>query len=227
MTVKSKVLVSLFCLFAYFSTVAVAGGVFRYANGSEPKDIDPHVITGDVEHHIVHSLFVGLTDKDAKTAKPIPGVAEKWTVSKDGKHYSFTLRKDVKWTNGEPVTAHDFVYAWQRALKPATAAEYASALFVIKGGKQVNSGEMKDLNLLGVHATGDYQLEVDLEGPTPYFLGLVARPIAMPVHKATVEKHGQKWTLPANIVSNGAFQLEKWEINRVLRVKKNPTYFKA
>lgn len=229
MHLSTKALLGLALSFFVSSGLALGapGGVFRYANGSEPKDIDPHLIEGDVEHHITHALFEGLMEKDPKTAKPIPGMAEKHTVSKDGKKYVFFLRKDAKWTNGDPVTAADFVYGWQRALKPETGSTFASYLFVVKGARELNAGTVKDPATLGIKAVNPHQLEVELLGPTPYFLGLVARPIAHPVHKATVEKHGRKWTLPANIVSNGTFTLEKWEIGRVLRVKKNPAHYRA
>ena len=199
--------------------------ILNIGNGGEPKDLDPHVVTGVPEHHILLNLFEGLTDKDPKTLKPIPGAAEKWKISKDGRVYTFTIRKSARWSNGDPVTAQDFVYSWTRLLNPATASEYAYQGYYIKGAKEYNTGKTKDASGVGLRAVNAHTLQVTLENPTPFFLSLLYHHSLMPVHKATIEKHGARWTRPENFVGNGAFTVEKWEMNRVVTIKKSATYW--
>lgn len=199
--------------------------VLNIGNGAEPKDLDPHIVTGVPEHHILQNLFEPLVSKDPKTLAPVPGVAEKWTMSKDGKTYTFNLRKNAKWSNGEPVTAKDFVYSWTRLLLPETASEYAQQGYYLVNGKKFNKGEIKDASQIGVKAKDDHTLVVELENPTPFFLSLLYHHSMYPVHEATVKKHGARWTRPENMVSNGAFMLNKWEMNKVINLKKSPNYW--
>lgn len=207
------------------ATETFAGGVFNMGNGAEPKDLDPQIVTGVPESHILQDLFEGLVGQDPKTLAPIPAVAESWKISKDNKTYTFILRKNAKWTNGDPVTAKDFVDAWTRLLTPVTAAEYAYQGYYMKNGKPFNEGKLKDASQLGFKAIDATTLEVKLENPTPFFLGLLAHHSLYPTHKATVEKFGPRWTRPENIVSNGAFSLEKWEMNKIITLKKSETYW--
>jgi oligopeptide transport system substrate-binding protein len=202
-----------------------ADQIINIGNGAEPKDLDPHIVTGVPEHHILQNLFEPLVSKDPKTLNPAPGVAEKWKLSKDGKVYTFTLRKNAKWSNGDPVTAHDFIYSWTRLLTPATAAEYAYQGHYIKNGKPFNEGTLKDASQLGLKAIDDYTLEVTLENATPFFLSLLYHHSLYPVHKATIEKHKGRWTRPENMVVNGAFQMSKWETNKIIVLVKNPNYW--
>ncbi len=205
--------------------VAANASVLNIGNGAEPKDLDPATTTGVPEFRIMQNLYEALVSKDPKTLAPAPGVAESWTISKDGKVYTFKLRKDAKWSNGDPVTAEDFVYSWTRLLEPKTAAEYAYQAFYIKGGKDYNAGKLKDAKQLGVKAIDAGTLEVTLENPTPFFLGLLYHHSLAPVHRKTIEKHGLRWTRPENIVTNGAFTVEKWEMNKVISLKPNPFYW--
>ncbi len=207
------------------ATASFAAGTFNFGNGAEPKDLDPHIVTGVPEHHILLNMFEPLVAMDPKTLAPIPGVATSWKVSKDLKTYTFTLRKDAKWSNGEAITAADFVYSWTRLLTPATAAEYAYQAYYMKNGKAFNEGKLKDASQLGFKAIDPYTLEVQLEAPTPFFLGLLNHHSLYPVPKSVVEKHGSRWTRPENMVSNGAFILDKWEMNKVISLKKNETYW--
>src|SRR5206468_2516965 len=123
------------------------------------------------------------------TAKVEPGVAERWEISPDGLHYTFHLRSNAKWSNGDPVVAGDFVYSWRRTLAPATASEYASQLYYVHNAKDINEGTIKDPTQLGAVAPDDRMLEVTLDNPTPYFLDLCAFSTLLPVHRATVEKY--------------------------------------
>lgn len=199
--------------------------VLNIGNGDEPKDLDPHIVTGVPEFHILHNLFEGLIQKDPKTLEPLPGAAESWKLSQDGLTYTFKLRASAKWSNGDPVTAADFIYAWTRLLTPATAAEYAYQGYYIKNGQAFNTGKLKDASQLGLKAPDAHTLVVTLERPTPFFLNLTFHPSMYPVPKKTIEKFGARWTRPENIVSNGAFALDKWELHKTISLKPNPHYW--
>lgn len=205
---------------------AQAEMVFHRGNGAEPETINPHKSTGVPEANIEADLFEGLTTYAADGAI-IPGAAEKWEISDDGKVYTFHLRKDAKWSNGDPVTAADFVFGFQDALNPDTAADYATILYIIANATEINQGTEKDFSKLGAVALDDHTLQVTLTAPTPYFLGLLRHPIAYPVHKATVEKFGENWTKPENIVSNGAYKLIEWTPQASLTYVKNEHYWDA
>lgn len=199
--------------------------VLNLGNGTEPKDLDPHLTTGVPEHNIIQNLFEPLVLKDPITLEPTPGTAESWTISKDAKTYTFKLRPTAKWSNGDPVTAEDFVYSWRRLLDPKTAAEYAYQAFYIVGGKELNAGKLRDPSKLGVRALDPHTLEVKLVRPVPFFLRLLFHHSLTPVHRATIEKHGMRWTRPENMVNNGAFLLHRWQMNQVISLKPNPLYW--
>lgn len=197
-----------------------------FLNGAEPETLDPALITGQPENRVVDALFEGLAAFDA-TATAKPGVAEKWKISPDGRVYVFHLRKNAQWSNGDPVTARDFVASWRRTLAPETASEYAYQLHYIKNGRPFNEGTLKDFGQVGVRAPDDFTLEVTLENPTPFFIDLCAFPTLYPVHIPTVERFGDDWIKPGKIVSNGAYTLADWRINDHIRLKKNPHYWDA
>lgn len=209
------------------SVLTASPQILNIGNGSEPKDLDPHTVTGVPESQIIQSLFEGLVGKDPKTLEPTPGVAENWKISKDGKTYTFKLRKNAKWSNGEPITAKDFIFSWKRLLNPATASEYAYQGFYILGGKDYHQGNPQKLESSGLKSPDPYTLEVKLENPTSYFLSLLYHHSLYPVHQATVEKHQMRWTRPENMVSNGPFVLKNWKMNQVISVEKNPLYWDA
>ncbi len=192
-------------------------------NGAEPETLDPAAITGQPEGRVAYTLFEGLTAFD-EWGKPQPGVAESWTISDDGKTYTFQLRENAKWSNGEPVTAHDFVASWQRTLDPATASGYAYQLHPIRNARAFNEGELKDFSEVGVRATDDRVLIVELENPTPYFLDLCAFVTLLPVHVKSLTDDGS-WMRPGKLIGNGAFTLEKWRVNDRIRLRRNPHYW--
>jgi oligopeptide transport system substrate-binding protein len=208
-------------------------GVLRIGNGSEPQGLDPHLIQGVPEHRLTSTLFEGLVDAAPETLTPIPGVAESWTVSDDGIVYTFHLRENALWSDGDPVTAEDFVYSWKRILTPSLAAPYAYMLHCIKNAKAYNEGALTDFVEVGVKALGDRDLEVRLENPTPYFLSMQIHFTWYPVHRENVERFGRmderntKWTRPGNLVGNGAFKLNRWVPNNVIEVVKNERYWNA
>ncbi len=199
--------------------------VLYMGNGSEPKDLDPHVTTGVTEHRIQQNIFEALVSINPQTLEPVPGDAESWTMSKDGKVYTFKIRKDAKWSNGEPVTAHDYVYSWIRLLKPETAAEYAYQGYYLVNGKEFNTGKIKDPSQVGVKALDAQTLQVTLVNPTPFFLSLMYHHSFYVVPQKVVEKFGAQWTRPENIVTNGAFKVTKWETNKEIVAVPNPFYW--
>src|SRR5262245_13346130 len=207
------------------STAAQAEMVLHRGNGAEPETLDPAKSTGVTESNIQYELLEGLTTYSVD-GLVIPGVAEKWDVSDDGKTYTFHLR-DSKWSNGDPVTADDFVYSWRRVVDPATASDYAPIFNVITNAEAINKGEEKDLTKLGVEATDAKTLKVTLNKPTPYFISMLRHSSFLPVNKADIEKNGQDWTKPGNIVGNGAFTLSEWTPQSSLTVVKNPNYYDA
>ncbi|HDR7797888.1 TPA: peptide ABC transporter substrate-binding protein [Bacillus tropicus] len=174
--------------------------------------------------HIMQNIFEGLYVLDDQD-QPIPAVAKSFKRSEDGKKYTFELRKDAKWSNGDNVTAHDFMFAWKRAIIPETASQYASMLFYVKNAKEINKGTMP-LDALGVKAINDYKLEVELEQPIPYFLQLLALPIYLPQHESFLKEQGKNYALePSNLLYNGPFVLEKWKHEQEFQLKKNATYW--
>jgi oligopeptide transport system substrate-binding protein len=203
----------------------------RVGNGGEPKSLDPQLVTGLIEERLLSSLFEGLVNVDLATMQPLPGVAESWTVSPDGYLYTFHLRTDAKWSNGDPVTAEDFVYSWRRMLSPPLAAEYAYMLYIISRAEAFNRGMLTDFSQVGVKALDARTLEVRLQFPAPYFLLLQIHFSFYPVHRATIEKHGKMtdrdtpWTRPGNHVSNGPFHLTAWTPNKEIVVDKNRYYW--
>ncbi|EOI5718173.1 oligopeptide ABC transporter substrate-binding protein OppA [Cronobacter dublinensis] len=193
-------------------------------NGSEVQSLDPHKIEGVPESNINRDLFEGLLVTDVE-GHPSAGVAEKWD-NKDFKVWTFHLRKDAKWSNGEPVTAQDFVYSWQRLADPKTASPYESYLQYghITNIDDIIAGK-KPATELGVKAIDDHTLEVTLSEPVPYFYKLLVHSSMSPVPKVVVEKFGEKWTQPANIVSNGAYKLKSWVVNERIVLERNTNYW--
>jgi oligopeptide transport system substrate-binding protein len=193
-------------------------------NGVEPETLDPALITGQPEGRLAYALFEGLTSVDA-AGTPQPGVAEKWEISADGKTYLFHLRHDARWSNGDAVTAIDFVDSWKRTLAPDTASEYAYQLHYLKNGRAFNEGTLTDFSKVGVRAVDSFTLEVELENPTPFFLDLCWFETLLPVHMRTVRREGDDWIKPGKLVGNGAYMLTSWRINDRIRLTKNPQYW--
>ena len=202
-------------------------------NQSEPASLDPHVVDALTDAIIQASLFEGLTVLDEKTSRALPGVAERWDVSPDGLTYTFYFRADARWSNGDPVTARDFAFSFQRMLTPAFGATYSYMLWPIKNAERFNQGTVKDFAEVGVDVVNDRTLRLRLEHPTPYLPALATHGTWAPVHRATIEKFGRtddranRWTLPGNLVSNGPFTLSEWSPNARLVVTKNPRYWGA
>lgn len=207
--------------------------ILHLGNGTEPQGLDPHLVTGVPEHRLIAALFEGLVDEGPTDLSPVPGVAKSWDISEDQKVYTFHLNENAKWSNGDTVTANDFVYSWRRMLTPSVAAQYAYMLHYIENAEAYNKGELKDFSQVGVKALDKHTLEVTLSNPTPFFLRVLQHYSYFPVHQKTIEKFGKmddrsnQWTRPGNMVSNGAFTLESWELNKIITVKKSPIYWDA
>ena len=193
-------------------------------NGSEVQSLDPHKIEGVPENNVTRDLLEGLANTNPKGAI-VPGVAESWD-NKDFKVWTFHLRKDAKWSNGQPVTAQDFVYSWQRIVDPKTASPYASYLQYahVENVDDIIAGK-KDKSTLGVKAIDDHTFQVTLTEPVPYLVEMTQHYAMKPVNKEAVEKFGEKWTLPQNYVSNGAYKLKDWVVNERIVLERNPEYW--
>jgi oligopeptide transport system substrate-binding protein len=200
-------------------------------NLTEPTDLDPQIITSLQDVNIVIALMEGLTQYDPKDLHPIAGVAESWEPSPDGLTWTFHLRPTARWSNGDPVTARDFAYAYQRMLSPGLASEYAYMLYCVENAEAFNAGKLADFSKVGVKAADDRTLVLTLSHPVPYLPHLVSHQAWYPVHRATIEKFGRmdergtRWTRPGNYVGNGPFVLADWKPNQVIRVTKSPSYW--
>lgn len=203
----------------------------HYGNLGEPTDLDPAQVADQNTGFVVQALMEGLTQYDPKTNLPIPAVAERWEVSADGLTWTFHLRPDARWSNGEPLTARDFVYAEKRMLSPNLGSEYASFLFSLKNAEAYFNGKITDFSQVGTKASDDHTLVLQLELPLPYLPELLCNTAWYPVHQATIEKFGKMdergthWTRPKNYVGNGPFVLAAWEPHQIVRVTKSPTYW--
>ncbi|NNN43534.1 MULTISPECIES: ABC transporter substrate-binding protein [unclassified Vibrio] len=193
-------------------------------NGTEVATIDPHKSQGVPESHVIRDLLEGLVNQDAD-GNVIPGVAESWETT-DNQTYTFHLRKEAKWSNGDPVTAQDFVYSWQRALDPATASPYAWYMEYtkIKNAKEIVAGK-KDKSTLAVKALDDHTLVVELEKAVPYFVMMTGHTTMKPVHQKTIETYGDNWTKPEHFVGNGAYVVNRWVVNERLVLTRNEQYW--
>jgi oligopeptide transport system substrate-binding protein len=209
--------------------------VFRYGNGSEPQDLDPQQIQGTPELHLIEALFEGLLTEDPKDCHPVPGLAKSWEISPDGLVYTFHLRENIKWSDGVPITADDFLLSWKRMISPKFASEYAYLLYnFVKNAKDYYDGKITDFSQVGFKAPDERTLVVTLSGPTPFLLKILANHYAwhaVPIH--TVLKYGAlderstAWTRAGNMVSDGPFMLKEWLPQQRIVVVRNPNYWDA
>jgi oligopeptide transport system substrate-binding protein len=196
---------------------------FRMNLSNEPPTLDGSLATDSVSFEVITNLMEGLTEYD-ENLQPRPAIAERWEVSPDGKTYTFYLRSGATWTDGRPVTAHDFVYSWRRLLDPRTAAEYAYFLYDVVNAYDYNTGKITDPSLVGVRALDDFTLEVRLRKPLVYFPSLVTFMVTFPLRQDVIEKYGDRWTEPEHIVTNGPFRLAEWRHEYKLALVANPSY---
>lgn len=213
-------------------SVAACGGggsgsdvpTLRRGISAKVDTLDPHKSSAAWENIVIGDMLIGLTT-DGPDGKPVPGMAERWETSQDGLVWTFYLGDHV-WSDGAPVTAHDFVYAFQRIQDPTVASQYASMLWLVKNAEQVNNGDVPP-EQMGVRAIDDKTFEVTLEYPAPYLPGLMTHYTTFPVPQQAVEAHGDAWIQPQNIVVNGPYKLVYWRTGDQLVSEKNPTGFGA
>lgn len=208
-------------------------GILLLGNGSDPATLDPHLATGTPEHAILDSLFEGLVtttpeDPDANG----PGVAERWDTQ-DFIHWTFHLRRSARWSDGTPLTAGDFLFAFERILTPALGADYAPMLYPLLNAEEFNMGKITDFSQVGVSAPDAHTLRLVLKGPAPYLPSMLKHYSWYPVPRHIIEKHGEMtdrvspWTRPGHLVGNGAFQLKEWRLAHYVAVERNPHYWDA
>ncbi len=210
---------------------AVEQGILIWSNGAEPVGLDPHVVTGVIENRIISTLLEGLISYHPKDDNiPEPGVAESWSSNEDASVWTFNLRPDARWSNGDSVTASDFVYSWNRMLEPTFGAKYAEMLYVLKNAEAFHKGQIVEFSEVGVQALDDQTLKVTLEGPAPHFPLMLKHYSFFPVHPPTIEKFGGMTKLASNwtreeYVGNGPFNLAEWTPNQLVRVVKSDSYW--
>jgi oligopeptide transport system substrate-binding protein len=207
--------------------------VLHRSLGADVAELDPHIITGLPELNVASALFEGLVGEDPQDLHPVPGVAARWEVSADGLVYTFHLRPDALWSNGEQVTARDFIGSFRRVLTPALGADYASMLYLVQRAEAYHRGELSDFAQVGFAAPDDRTLIITLEHPASHFLSLLSHPVWYPVHLQTLEKfgpvaqRGSRWTRPENFVGNGPFTLTEWRPGKIIITQRSPFYWDA
>ncbi|HHV70675.1 peptide ABC transporter substrate-binding protein [Brucella intermedia] len=212
------------CLMA-LASAASAETVLNRGNDTDPATLDQQHTTTVSENRVLRDLYEGLLVQNEK-GEAIPGAASSWDISEDGLIYTFHMRENAKWSNGDPVTAGDFEFTFHRIMDPKTAAGYASVLYAIKNAEEVATGKIP-LDQLGVKALDDKTLQITLKNPAPYFLELLTHQTGFPLNRKAVEKFGDKFTLPGNLVTNGAYTLVSFNPNDKISMKKNPNYWDA
>tara|TARA_X000000950_G_scaffold77706_1_gene97684 strand:+ start:75293 stop:76876 length:1584 start_codon:yes stop_codon:yes gene_type:complete len=215
-------------LLAITLTVAGCGGAsetspdtLRRGISANPDSVDPHKVSAQWENIIVGDMFTGLFT-DGADATPVLGMAESYEISEDGLTWTFELR-DANWSDGVPVTAYDFEYAFRRILTPATASQYASMLYLVKNAEDFYGGEVP-AEELGIHALDDHTLVIELEYPAPYLPGILKHYVSFPVPRHAIEEFGDDWTDPENIVVNGPYRLAQFRTGDFLRSVVNPEW---
>jgi oligopeptide transport system substrate-binding protein len=205
--------------------------VLHVGNSAEPASLDPQVADGKPELNILDALFEGLVTLDPRTAEPRPGIASSWHISPDGLCYIFNLRENLRWSNGDPLVAKDFVYSLRRALAPKLGNPWVSFYFAVRNAEAYFKGALDNFENVGIRAIDDFTLEIILERPVSYFLELLAHYSWAPVHRDTIEKFGEMdekdthWTRPDNMVCNGPFMLKEWENGSHISMVRNPHYW--
>jgi len=196
-------------------------------NGNEPESLDPAIVSAVPDMRITKALFEGLARLDGKSGRPIPGLAERWDLSPDGRVYTFHLRTNLAWSAGEPITTADVLYSWMRALSPATASDYAGQLFYIHNAEDFYSGKIKNPSELGIRALGPFTFQVELDYPLAFFLDLCCYPTLAVVPRQAIEKYGDRWVTQLPLPCSGPYELVTWRLNDKIRLRKNPFYWDA
>ena len=202
--------------------------------GSEPRTLDPQEAQGVTEHHIIMAMIEGLVAPSIDDqSKVVPGMADRWEHNEDYSVWTFHIGEDRKWSNGDPVTAQDFVFSYKRMLTASFGAQYSDNLFILKGAEEYYRGKITDFDQVGVRALDAHTLRIELVGPTPYLLSLVQHDSWLPVNPKAILSFGNvdtrdsKWTRAENYIANGPFKMKSWRPNDVIEVVRNPLYWDA
>lgn len=198
--------------------------VFRMNLSAEPPTLDWALATDNVSIRVIENLMEGLAEYD-EALRPKPAIAERWEVSENGRIYTFHLRKDVFWSDGKPLTAHDFEYGWKRLLDPKTGSEYAYFLYDLQNAAEYNAGTMTDPSRVGVRAVADFTLRVTLKKQAVYFPSITTFTATYPQRKDLIERYGDHWTDPENLVVLGPFLLKEWRHEYRLTLAANEAYY--
>ncbi|MDP2137047.1 MAG: peptide ABC transporter substrate-binding protein [Candidatus Didemnitutus sp.] len=207
--------------------------LLRISQRNEPATLDPHLATLPDEFFVIRALAEGLLVPHPNGGAPLPGAAESWSVSADGLHYTFKLRREARWSNGEPLTARDFLFSFERVLNPALGAPKAALFYAVKNAQAYHLGELKQFADVGFAAPDDYTLTLELAEPAPHLPALAASGPWLPVPRTVVEKSGRStsrennWARAGNHVGNGPFVLTEWRKNQHLLVQPNRYYHAA
>jgi oligopeptide transport system substrate-binding protein len=208
--------------------------ILHFGNGTEPQDLDPQAVTGVPELNIIDSLFEGLVTADPHDLHPVPGLAESWGVSPDGLVYTFHLRENLRWSDGQPITANDCVQSYRRILTPIFGSEYSYLLWFVSGAEDYNKGKLTDFSRVGFEAPDDRTLRVRLRSPTPFLLKIIAThyswdvlPVKVLERYGPLDRKNTGWTRPGRLVGSGPFMLKEWKPNQKIVVVRNPYYWDA
>jgi oligopeptide transport system substrate-binding protein len=215
--------------------VARSPQVLRYGNTAEPQDLDPQVVTGIPELHVIQALFEGLVTEDPRDLHPVPGLAKSWEISPDGLVYTFHLRDNLRWSDGSAITTDDVLLSWKRMISPRLASEYAYLLFnYVKGAKAYYDGATTDFSTVGFRALDDRTVQVTLDRPTPFLIKVMANhyawhtlPIKVLLRYGALDEKSTQWTRAGNLVGSGPFMLKEWKPQERIVVVRNPNYWDA
>jgi oligopeptide transport system substrate-binding protein len=209
--------------------------VYRYGNSAEPQDIDPQVVQGVPEFHVIQALYDGLVNPDPRDLHPIPGLASSWDISPDGRTYTFHLREGARWSDGSPITTDDVVLSWKRMMSPKLASEY-SYLFTnfVVGAKDFHDGKTTDFSTVGITVPDAHSVRVQLLNQTPFLLNMIAThyswdvlPIKVVLRFGALDERSTQWTRLGNFVGSGPFMLKEWVPQEKMVVVRNPNYWDA
>ncbi|MGE0614165.1 MAG: peptide ABC transporter substrate-binding protein [Bacteriovoracia bacterium] len=209
------------CVFA--SAATDTSTTLRFRLTGDPATLDWNLAHSSLDNYFIMNLMEGLVELGSDL-KPRPALAEKWEISEDGKTYRFFLKPNIKWSDGKPLHAQEFVDSWLRLLSPKTKSNYASFLFGIENAQRFHEGKLKDAAQVGIKALDANRLEVKLARPVPYFLHMPSFWVTFPIRLDLIKKHGSNWTKPKKLVTLGPYLLDAWEKGKALRLKKNPGY---
>ncbi len=220
---------------ALVATLLLGAGCGRRRPAEPPQDLDPQAVLGIPEHRILMALFEGLVAQDPRDLHPVPGLAESWDISPDGLVYTFHLRPGLRWSNGDPLTAGDFIRSYRRILAPAFASEYAYSIYqYVRGAEAYCSGRLTDFSRVGFRSPDRRTLQVTLKHPAPYLLKVIASnpswdavPVEVIARFGPVDRKGNAWTRPGNLVGSGPFELRSWKPDQKIVLRRNPFYWDA